>query len=155
MAERTELTIFDGAESIGGTKVQIRYKDTKLIFDFGMNFTNNSRFFAYNPDIDKYRWAYERHFKNLNEKMKEMILKEVKMSTRTIVEEKVFADFEKLSEEYKKEVTDFIAYLKVKEELNATKEVLRDEDFLESIMKGDEDFRRGRFKKWAEVREDV
>jgi hypothetical protein len=55
----------------------------------------------------------------------------------------------------KKEVGDFITYLKVKEEFEATKEIVRDKDFLESIMKGDEDFRAGRYKKWVEVREDV
>ncbi|MBI4722553.1 MAG: hypothetical protein HY769_06090 [Candidatus Stahlbacteria bacterium] len=77
------------------------------------------------------------------------------MGTRTIIEEKVLVDLEKLSKENKKEVADFIAYLKVKEELSATKEILRDEDFLKSIMKGDEDFSRGRFKKWTEVRENV
>ncbi len=69
--------------------------------------------------------------------------------------ERVFADFEKLSKERKKEVANFIAYLKVREELEATKEILRDKDFLQSIMKGDEDFRAGRFKKWSEVRENV
>ena len=50
---------------------------------------------------------------------------------------------------------NFVAYLKAKEELCATKEILRDEDFLKSIMKGDEDFKKGRIKKWSEVREDV
>jgi hypothetical protein len=52
----------------------------------------------------------------------------------------------------KKEVADFIAYLRVKEELEATKEIIRDKDLLESIMKGDEDFRADRYKKWSEVR---
>ncbi|MBI5187472.1 MAG: hypothetical protein HZA07_00115 [Nitrospirae bacterium] len=75
--------------------------------------------------------------------------------TITINEERVLSDFEKLSKKRKKEVADFIAYLKVKEELEATKEILRDKDFLQSIMKGDEDFRAGRFKKWSEVRENV
>ncbi|GER94504.1 hypothetical protein A45J_2267 [hot springs metagenome] len=55
----------------------------------------------------------------------------------------------------KKEVADFIAYLKAKEELEATKEVLRDKDFLNSIMRGDEDFKAGRFKRWSEVKENV
>ena len=41
------------------------------------------------------------------------------------------------------------------DELEATKEILKNEDFLESIMRGDEDFKEGRFKKWSEVREDV
>lgn len=75
--------------------------------------------------------------------------------TASIKEEKVFADFERLSKERKKEVTDFVAYLKAREELEATKEILQDKDFLSSIMRGDEDFRAGRFKKWSEVREDV
>jgi len=73
----------------------------------------------------------------------------------TVDEGKIIADFEKLSENRKKEVADFIAYLKVKEELEATKEILKDKDFLKSIMRGDEDFRTGRFKKWTEVKEDV
>ena len=70
----------------------------------------------------------------------------------TVDGEKNIADFEKLSENRKKEVADFIAYLKVKEELEATKEILKDKDFLKSIMRGDEDFRTGRFKKWTEVK---
>jgi len=75
--------------------------------------------------------------------------------TATIKEEKIFADFERLSKKRKKEVADFVAYLKAKEELEATKEVLRDKDFLNSIMRGDEDFRAGRFKRWSEVKENV
>ena len=67
----------------------------------------------------------------------------------------VFADFEKLSKKRKKEVAEFITYLKIKEELEATREIIRDRDFLKSIMSGDEDFKAGRFKKWSEVKEDV
>ena len=73
----------------------------------------------------------------------------------TINEERVFTDFERLSKKRKKEVADFISYLKVKEELEATKEIINDKDFLKSIMEGDEDFRAGRVKKWSEVKEDV
>jgi len=75
--------------------------------------------------------------------------------TATIKEEKILADFEKLSKKRKKEVADFVTYLKVKEEIEATKEIIRDKDFLASIMRGDEDFRVGRVKKWSEVKEDV
>jgi hypothetical protein len=75
--------------------------------------------------------------------------------TATIKEEKIFIDFERLSRKRKKEVADFIAYLKAKEELEATKEIIRDKDFLASIMRGDEDFKAGRFKKWSEVKENV
>jgi hypothetical protein len=77
------------------------------------------------------------------------------MSKEVSTEERIFDDFEKLSKKRKKEVADFIAYLKVKEELEATKEIIRDKDFLESIIRGDEDFRKGRYKKWSEVKEDV
>ena len=59
----------------------------------------------------------------------------------TLNEERVFADF--------------IAYLKAKEELEATKEIIGDKDFLHNIMRGDEDFKAGRVKKRSEVREDV
>ena len=75
--------------------------------------------------------------------------------TATIKEEKIFADFEKLSKERKKEVADFVAYLNAKEEIEATKEILKDNDFLNSIMRGDADFKAGRVKRWTEVREDV
>lgn len=73
----------------------------------------------------------------------------------SVVEEKIFIDFEKLSKKRKREAADFIAYLRVKEELEATKEIINDEVLLESIMRGDEDFKEGRFKNWNEVREDV
>ena len=74
---------------------------------------------------------------------------------KAVNEKEVLSEFVKLSKERKKEVADFIAYLKVKEELEATKEILEDKDFLKSIMKGDEDFKKGRFKKWSEVKENV
>lgn len=73
----------------------------------------------------------------------------------TINEEMVLADFERLSRSRKKEAADFIAFLRVKEELEATKEIISDKDFMQSIMKGDEDFKAGRVKKWSEVKEDV
>jgi hypothetical protein len=73
----------------------------------------------------------------------------------TIDEERFSSDFERLSKKRKKEVADYVAYLKVKEEIEATKEIIGDKDFLLSIMAGDEDFRVGRVKKWSEVKEDV
>lgn len=78
------------------------------------------------------------------------------MSRAQIISGKrVLSDFERLSKKRKKEVADFVAYLKAKEELEATKEIIRDKDFLVSIMRGDEDFRVGRVKKWSDVKEDV
>ena len=72
-----------------------------------------------------------------------------------INEERILSDFERLSKKRKKEVADFVAYLRAKEELEATKEIIRDKDFLASIIRGDEDFKAGRVKKWSEVKEDV
>jgi len=69
--------------------------------------------------------------------------------------EKFYSDFERLSVRRKKEAADFIAYLKALEELEATKEILSDPDFVKSIMRGDQDFLAGRFKPWREVKEDV
>ncbi|NQT34134.1 hypothetical protein HQ587_03005 [bacterium] len=78
------------------------------------------------------------------------------MNAQTISTQKTaLEDYEKLSKKRKKEVADYIAYLKALEELEATKEIISDKNFLESIMRGDEDFKEGRFKKWSEVREDV
>ena len=73
--------------------------------------------------------------------------------TATMNDEKFLNDFERLSPKRKKEVGDFVAYLRVKEELEATKEIIRDKDFLKSIMAGDDDFNAGRFKKWSAVKE--
>ncbi|NQU06653.1 MAG: hypothetical protein HQ568_11215 [Calditrichaeota bacterium] len=72
-----------------------------------------------------------------------------------IAEETVLKDYEKLSKKRRKEAVSFIAYLKALEELEATREIIKDEDFLECIMRGDEDFKKDRFKKWSEVCEDV
>ena len=72
-----------------------------------------------------------------------------------MTDEKFLDDYDRLSPKRKKEVGDFIAYLRVKEELEATKEIISDKNFLKSIMAGDEDFRAGRFKKWSAIKEDV
>lgn len=89
--------------------------------------------------------------KDLNNKSKE----EGMIKKTADIEEMVFDGFKKLSKKRKKEVVDFVSYLKAKEDLEATKEIIKDKDFLESIMKGDKDFKIGYFRKWSEVREDV
>ncbi len=78
------------------------------------------------------------------------------MANSAMVDKKnPMADFEKLSRTHQKEIIDFVAYLKVKEELEATKEILDSQNFIESIIKGEQDFNKGNFKSWSEVREDV
>jgi len=71
------------------------------------------------------------------------------------LKDKTVEDLKRLSTSSRKEAEDFIAYLRAKEELDATREVIRDKDFVNSIMKGDEDFKAGRFKSWKVVKEDV
>jgi len=85
--------------------------------------------------------------------MKEVVMLQGKSTTAG--ETRVFEDFERLSTRRKKEAAEYIAFLRVKEELEATKETIDDTGFLRSIMKGDEDFKAGRIKKWAEIKEDV
>ena len=52
---------------------------------------------------------------------------------------KVLSDLEALSVGRQMEVADFISYLRIREELEATKEIIEDRGFLESILRGDED----------------
>ena len=75
--------------------------------------------------------------------------------TRALGKKKVLTDYENLSGRYKKEAADFISYLKIKDELEATKEILGDRAFLKSIIKGDSDFEQGRYKKWSDVKKNV
>jgi hypothetical protein len=75
--------------------------------------------------------------------------------TAVLNDNTIMTDYERLSPKRKKEVADFIAYLRVKEEIEVTKDIISDKDFLKSIMAGDEDFKKRRFKKWSAVREDV
>ena len=74
---------------------------------------------------------------------------------RAVDKNKILKEWDKLSKEAKREVADFIAYLRLKEEVRATKEILTDENLLESILKSEEDFEAGRFKEWSEVKENV
>ena len=46
-------------------------------------------------------------------------------------------------------------HMPFKNGIEATKEIIRDKDFLASIIRGDEDFKANRYKKWSEVKEDV
>ena len=76
-------------------------------------------------------------------------------SARAVDKKMILKEWEKLSKEAKREVADFIAYLRLKEEVRATKETLTDENLLESILKSEKDFEAGRFKDWSEVKENV
>lgn len=73
----------------------------------------------------------------------------------TAAKEKIMEDFKKLSRKRRKEVEEFISYLRIKEELEATDEVISDKDLVESIMRGEEDIKAGRSKKWEAVKRNV
>ncbi|MBI5190283.1 MAG: hypothetical protein HZA22_06385 [Nitrospirae bacterium] len=73
----------------------------------------------------------------------------------TSLKDKTAEDLRLLSRKGRKEVEDFISFLRAKEELEATSETLTDSDFVKSIMKGEEDFKAGRYKSWKAVKDDV
>ena len=77
------------------------------------------------------------------------------MPGKGAVKEKVVDDLRMLSKKSRREAEDVITYLRIKEELAATKEILDDEDFVESILRGEEDIKAGRLKGWKDVKEDV
>ncbi len=77
------------------------------------------------------------------------------MHNAAIDKKQMLSDLEMLSKERQREVADFVSYLRIREELEATKEILEDKDFLEGIARGEEDFSQGRVKKWSEVKSDV
>ena len=77
------------------------------------------------------------------------------MQKTAIDTKQVLSDIESLSTERQREAADFISFLRMREEMEATQEVLSDKDLLDGIARGEEDFRHGRVKKWSEVKEDV
>lgn len=53
------------------------------------------------------------------------------------------------------ELSHFTTYFKVREELEATTEIIENQDSVESILRGEEDLREGRVASSRKVREDV
>lgn len=43
---RTSLTFYGGVEEIGGNKILLKDKDTKILFDFGMSFSLKAQFYS-------------------------------------------------------------------------------------------------------------
>ena len=69
-----------------------------------------------------------------------------------IPKDKIMSDINRLSPDHVREVLDFISYLKAKESLKATKEILEDEDFVEAIKRGEEDFGKGDYESWEDIK---
>jgi hypothetical protein len=61
-------------------------------------------------------------------------------------------EFRLLSSNRKKEVLDFIKFLRLVEEAEATNEILSDEMLMKSILNADEEIKARRFKNWEEVK---
>lgn len=57
-----------------------------------------------------------------------------------------------LSKKNRKQAEAFISLLLIKEELEATREVMSDKELVESIRRGEADFKAGRFKSWKAVK---
>ena len=72
--------------------------------------------------------------------------------------ERAIEQLKHLSEDRIKEAIDFMEYLRTKElreEWEATEEILADEGMMKGIMEGEAQIARGEVYDWDEVREDV
>ncbi|OPX21948.1 MAG: hypothetical protein B1H02_06800 [Candidatus Latescibacteria bacterium 4484_107] len=72
--------------------------------------------------------------------------------------ERAIEQLKHLSEDRIKEAIDFMEYLRnkeLREEWEATEEILADEGMMKGIMEGEAQIARGEVYDWDEVREDV
>ena len=69
--------------------------------------------------------------------------------------EKAHEIIESISDNKIAEVIDFLEYLKIKEEVEATNEILDDKKLMESIQKGLEQIKNGETLKFEDVIENV
>jgi len=72
--------------------------------------------------------------------------------------ERTIEQLKHLSEDRIKEAIDFMEYLRnkeLREEWEATEEILADEGMMKGIMEGEAQIARGEVYDWDEVREDV
>lgn len=78
------------------------------------------------------------------------------MRTQTAARDKDFTEtIANLSEEKKKIAIDFLAYLKDKDEWDATLEILSNQKFIQGILKGKRDIKEGKSHKWEDVKRNV
>ena len=69
--------------------------------------------------------------------------------------EQAVKDLERLSSRGKMNAANYIRYLRLQEELAATKELLGDPDILKALRRSDRDLKAGKGKRWEDVRGDV
>ena len=69
--------------------------------------------------------------------------------------EQAVKDLKRLSSRGKMNAANYIRYLRLQEELAATKELLEDPDILKALRRADRDLKAGKGKRWEDVRGDV
>lgn len=67
------------------------------------------------------------------------------------IKDKIISEIKLLPQNRVKEVFDFIEFLKMREEWQATNEILADKKLMKSIKKGLDDIKAGRVKGWERI----
>jgi len=66
----------------------------------------------------------------------------------TIIKNKIVKDIEYLNDSNLKEVLTFISYIKNRDEIDPTLEIVENEDFYNSVKQGIDDLNSGKFQDW-------
>ncbi len=64
-------------------------------------------------------------------------------------------DLKRLSPQGKVNAANYIRYLRLQEEMTATRELLQDPDILKALRRADRDLKAGKGKRWEDVRGDL
>ncbi len=64
-------------------------------------------------------------------------------------------DLRRLSSRGKVTAANYIRYLRLQEELAATRELLEDPDIIKALRRADRDLKAGKGKRWEDVRGDI
>lgn len=64
-------------------------------------------------------------------------------------------DLKRLSPRGKVNAANYIRYLRLQEEMTATRELLQDPDLLKALRRADRDLKAGKGKRWEDVRGDI
>ena len=64
-------------------------------------------------------------------------------------------DLKRLSPRGKVNAANYIRYLRLQEEMTATRELLQDPDILKALRRADRDLKAGKGKRWEDVRGDI
>lgn len=64
-------------------------------------------------------------------------------------------DLKRQSPRGKVNAANYIRYLRLQEEMTATRELLQDPDILKALRRADRDLKAGKGKRWEDVRGDI